>query len=307
MNPHAPTLSVVIVNWNGLEMTLRCLESLDAQRDVSLEVIVVDNGSADGSAEAIASRGGVRLIANPDNRGFARAANQGIRASRGGNVLLLNNDTVVEDPTALARAVGFLEGRPDAGAVGVRLMNADGTLQHSCGRFLSLWAEVRNSLPMRGLLGPREDLLRYTPGDHLGTRAVDWVMGAFLLVRRDSLEAVGLLDETEFMYGEDYDLCYRLARAGWRTYYLADVAVTHLGNASAARVYSSDERLIRVTRVERSLLARHRTPAYAWAHAVFTTFDRWTKLVTARVAGDRTRAERLRREVAIRRRALRAR
>ncbi len=283
------------------------LPALLAAMPSGYTAVVVDNGSTDGSADALRRRGDVTVIANPDNRGFARAANQGIRATGGRAILLLNNDAVIDEPGALRHAVAFLERTPDCGALGVRLLNPDGTLQPSCGRFLSLWAEVRNSLPVRALLGPREDLLRYTAADHARTGPVDWVMGAFLLVRREALEEAGGLDETEFMYGEDYDLCYRLARRGWRTYHLADVNVTHVGNASGARAYSADERLVRVTRVERSLLARHRNPAYAWAHALFTTFDRWMKLVTARLTGDRTRADRLRHEVRIRRRALRAR
>jgi GT2 family glycosyltransferase len=303
----AQPVSVVVVGWNGLEMTNRCLDSLSGQQDVALETVVVDNGSTDGSAGALAGRNDITLIANPDNRGFSRAANQGIRATTSPWVLLLNNDTVLEDPTTLARTVAFAASHPDAGAVGVKLRNEDGSLQISCARFHTLWAEVRNSLPLRVVLGPREDLLRYSAQDHDRTGPVDWVMGAFLLCPREALERLRGLDESEFMYGEDYDLCYRLRGLGLRTYYLADVAVTHVGNAAGAQRYTAEDRLVRVTRVERHLLSRHRGRAYGWAYAWLTTLDRWTKLLAARAMGDRARAENLRREVRVRRRALRGR
>ncbi|MCA1726566.1 MAG: glycosyltransferase family 2 protein [Actinobacteria bacterium] len=300
-------ISVVVVSWNGRELTEACLDSLAKQdlEEAELEVLVVDNGSTDGSAETLAARVGVRLIANPDNRGFGRAANQGIRASQGELVLLLNNDTELPDPSAVREAAAFMDAHPDAGALGVRLENADGSLQISCARFRSLAAEVRNSIPVRLLLGPRPEALWYTEADHQRTGPVDWVMGAFLLLRRSALEQVGLLHEGEHLYGEDHDLCYRLAGRGWRTYFLSTVRAVHVGNASAAAVYSPMQREVRVLEAERRMLARHRGGAFSWAYAILVALDRTTKLLAARLLGRRTEAGRLGDEVRARWRALR--
>lgn len=238
------TLSIVVVNWNTVLLLADCLRSiLDGTRNLEYEIIVIDNASADGSAEMIAREfPQVRLIRNSANVGFARANNQGIRASRGRYVLLLNSDTVVP-PGALNALVQFMDDHPDAGACGPRLARADGCAQ----RFAFGGDPSIGYLLARGGM----HLVFHKPLHDWETRVthqVDWVSGAALMARRDALEQVGGFDEKFFMYFEDNDLCLRLHRAGWRVFYDPGVTITHLGgaslkqNASRTRYYDASLR-----------------------------------------------------------------
>lgn len=201
-----------------------------------LETIVVDNGSADGSADWVESHfPDATLIRNRDNAGFARACNQGYDASRSEFVLLLNSDTVVP-PDALEKTLAFLDAQPSVGAVGCRQVFSDGRLQSTCFRFPTLRAVVQNALYL-GQAWPDSPLLnwsRYGTEDFAEARPVDCVAGSFLLLRR---AAVGgeLFDRGYFMYGEEADLLYRLHRAGNPTFYLPDVEIVHHHSGSSKR------------------------------------------------------------------------
>jgi len=219
-----PLLSVIIVNWNTRELLAQCLESLYQTIHVPCEVIVVDNASEDGSAEMVRSVfPQVRLIENTENVGFARANNQAIRAGRGKYVLLLNSDTIVQ-PGALDSIVRFADQHPEAGIVGGRLLNADGSLQPSWNEFPTLLSELmgRNFRRRRPLVGE-------------SAYEVDWVGGACLLAQREAIEAVGLLDENFFMYSEEADWCYRMIQNGWKVYYFPKAKVIHFGGGSSHR------------------------------------------------------------------------
>jgi GT2 family glycosyltransferase len=190
----------------------------------------VDNASADGSAALVqAEFPAVRLIVNDENLGFARANNQGIRASSGRYVVLLNSDTTVP-PGALAALVAFMDAHPTAGAVGPRLLRTDGTPQpYAFGGDPTL-----RYLLARG--GNR--LIFRRPLHDWATDAVqevDWVSGACLMVRRAAIDQAGLLDENIFMYFEDNDWCLRIRQAGWRVIYNPQVAITHIGGQSLAQ------------------------------------------------------------------------
>lgn len=235
-------LSVVIVNWNTAALTLDCLRSLfAAPAAIAFDVTVVDNGSTDGSADRIAAaRPDVRLIRNRENRGFAAANNQGIAVTGGRHVLLLNSDTLVSR-AALEHLVSFLDTHPDAGACSPRLLQRDGRVQP--------YAFGGDPTP---LYLTRRTLARLV-GRSLhdwnapGTREVDWVSGACLMARRAAIEQSGPLDEEMFMYFEDVDWCLRMRRAGWKIFYVPEVAITHLGGASAggkaaARAYRASLR-----------------------------------------------------------------
>jgi len=227
-------LSIIIVNWNAKDFLVACLESIFAAASgLSLEVIVVDNASEDGSAAAVAQAfPQVRWIENATNRGFAAANNQGIRVSRGRYVLLLNPDTVVR-PGALSTLVEFMEAHAEAGACGAKLLNSDGSLQKCVGRFLSLGNEFLEKFVLPRVVKVSRG--RYLARAYATAKEVEVVSGACLLLRREALSQVGLLDEAFFLYLEEVDLCLRLAQAQWKTYLVPEAEVVHHLGRSAAK------------------------------------------------------------------------
>jgi len=233
-----PDLSVIIVNWNVRDLLRRCLHSILASLPAcQLEIIVVDNGSTDGSAEMVRTEfPQVHLIANPDNRGFTGANNQGLAVARGRYVLLLNPDTeVVGD--ALETMVAFADAHPDVGVVGPQLLNPDGTVQSSRRRFPTLATALLESTWLQPY-APRRLLARYyvldRPDDEV--QDVDWVIGAALMARREAVEQVGPLDEGFFMYSEELDWCRRFRAAGWRVVYLPTARIIHHEGKSSEQV-----------------------------------------------------------------------
>lgn len=226
-------LSIIIVSWNVRDLLGDCLRSVAAGRgDLELEVIVVDSGSSDGTPqmveEAIKQEPfPVRLIARPDNVGFAKGNNIGIRQARGQYILLLNPDTeIVGD--ALSVMVSYLAENGDVGVVGPQLRYPNGVVQSSRRRFPTLATAFWESTWLEPW-APERLLERYyvldRPDDAAGE--VDWVVGACLLTRRAVVEQVGLLDEDYFMYSEELDLCRRIKAAGWRVVYLPAAEVIH--------------------------------------------------------------------------------
>jgi GT2 family glycosyltransferase len=226
-----PALSVVIASWNTAALLEDCLASLFLSPPPDqMEAIVVDNASSDDSAARVRRNWpAVRLIQNAQNLGFARANNQGITASRGRYILLLNSDTVAP-PGALAGLVDFMDEHPEAGAVGPRLLRPDGRPQpFAFGGDPTPLYLLRRGLNLLLLRRPLHDW------NTDRTQAVDWVSGACLLLRREALEQSGPLDEAIFMYYEDNDLCLRLRRRGWKVYYHPGVSITHFGGQSLAQ------------------------------------------------------------------------
>lgn len=233
-----PDLSILVVNWNVRDLLRRCLQSILANLPAcQLEIIVVDNGSTDGSVEMVRTDfPQVHLIANPDNRGFPVANNQGLAVARGRYVLLLNPDTEVVG-NALETMVAFADAHPDVGVVGPMLLNPDGTVQSSRRRFPTLLTAVFESTWLQPY-APRRLLARYyvldRPDDEV--QDVDWVTGAALMARREAIEQVGPLDEGFFMYSEELDWCRRFREAGWRVVYLPTARVIHYGGKSSEQV-----------------------------------------------------------------------
>ena len=229
-------LSIVIVSWNVCELLRRCLRSiLDA--GYSMETIVVDNGSTDGSVEMVrAEFPAVRLITNVKNPGFAAANNQGISVARGRHVLILNPDTeVVGD--ALAKMVTFADEHPDVGVVGPQLLNPDGSVQSSRRRFPTLATAFFESTWFQPY-APRRLLERYYVLDQPDGVAqdVDWVKGAALMARREAIERVGPMDEGFFMYSEELEWCRRFRQADWRVVYVPTAQVIHYEGQSSEQV-----------------------------------------------------------------------
>jgi N-acetylglucosaminyl-diphospho-decaprenol L-rhamnosyltransferase len=239
-------LCVVIVNYNTRDLLQDCLRSVFASLGVGkLDVWVVDNASSDGSAAMVGTEfAQVRVIASPENLGFAAANNLALRNCRAAFVLLLNPDTLVP-PDALAQAIAFLASRPDAGVVGPKLVRPDGSLDLACRRSfptpeISFYRMIGLSrlFPKSRLFG-RYNLTYLDPGQ---TTEVDAVVGAFMLLRGELLAQVGLLDERFFMYAEDLDWCKRIKDAvnpqtgrNWQVWYYPAIQVLHVKRAASSR------------------------------------------------------------------------
>jgi len=234
-------LTIVIVNWNTRDLLRECLNSVFTHvRDVTFEVFVVDNASRDGSAALV--RGtfpDVRLIANESNVGFSCANNQAIRQATGEFILLLNPDTMlVED--AFSPLVRLLREQGEIGAIGPKVVNPDGvTVQYVCARRLpSLFfsfchiSGLARRFPRSSLFGG--EVLSFW--DHQTSRDVEALLGACMMVRRTAIDQIGLMDENQFMYGDDVDWCKRLLDGGWSIFYDADVKIIHYGGESAGQV-----------------------------------------------------------------------
>ena len=239
--PGPPALSIIIVSFNARADLERCLASLlQAPPTTPHEIIVVDNQSSDGSAEAARRWNAVRVIETGGNLGFARANNAGIRSSRGTNLLLLNSDTIVP-PGAVDGLVDELRRDETVAVVGPRLVDAAGRAELSFGRMIGPFNELWQKLLVRGherKVGALAALV-----DRATRRPCfpDWVSGACLLVRRHDADAVGLLDERYFMYAEDVDFCAAIRARGRRVRFTAAVTVTHLRGRSAATVRATTD------------------------------------------------------------------
>jgi GT2 family glycosyltransferase len=232
---------VGIVSWNTAALLDACLAALPAALGpLDAEVVVVDNASGDGSVEVAAGHG-VQVVVNGANEGYARAMNQALADTTAPVLIALNPDTV-PPPGSLAALVEALRAAPTAGLVAPRLVHADGRPQHSAYRFpsVALAAVVCFAPPalQRGRLGARWRLEAARAPDPSGP--VDWVIGAVHVIRRDALAGAVPYSERWFMYAEDLELCWRLAREGWRTELVAEVAVPHVGNAAGAQAWGSD-------------------------------------------------------------------
>ncbi len=217
--------SVIVVSWNTVELTLACVASvLDRNQQAKLEVILVDNASADGTAEAVRARfPPVRVLENRENVGFAQAANQGLRAARGDLFVIMNADTFLLSDEPVARIRSFLQARPRVGIVGGMLLLPDGRVQ-SCGRrFQTLPTLIKMHLlfAQAPLFAPDHAC---APGSPL---RVDYVDGAFMAIRRQVVDQVGPLDGRHFLYAEDMEWCWRAHRAGWQVVVLPEIKVRH--------------------------------------------------------------------------------
>lgn len=225
-----PRVSIIIVNWNVLELLRACLQSLFAERGMPFEqyeVLVVDNNSADGSAQMVRDEfPDVRLVVNAENVGFGRANNQAYRLARGQHIILLNPDTVVLH-RAMDGMIDYMDAHPDIGVLGCRLLNSDGSYQRwTAGAFPTLWRTARHAFFLDLLFPGEASSTLYLNRDVKVDLDVDWVSGACMALRR---EAVGdhIFDEAFFMYGEDAELCDRMHLTGWRVVYSPSATVVH--------------------------------------------------------------------------------
>ena len=215
-----------------------CLASVfDNQKNMSAEVIVVDNASSDGSAEMVMQEfPQTTLIRNSENKGFAAANNQALAIAKGKYVLLLNSDTVVHDDV-IQRSVEYMDNHSTAGVMGCRVLNTDGTLQPTCSRFPTLLNLVLLTSGLWKLNWPKFlDRYQMRNWDRKTEREVDVVSGCYFFVRADAIEQVGLLDESFFFFGEETDWCKRFQNAGWKLFFAPVGHITHHGGGSVKKL-----------------------------------------------------------------------
>jgi GT2 family glycosyltransferase len=219
-------LSIVIVAWNVRDLVLDCLASIAVARPrLAYEVIVVDNGSRDGTSQAVRRQFPDAIaIELPRNLGFAAGNNCGLRRMRGRHAVLLNSDTIVL-PGGLEACVEYLDKHPDVGVVGPQLLNPDRTKQHCIHNSPTLLSELLSQALLRRLWPGRYPSKRV---EYAAPIDVEAVLGACLFVRREVVERVGLIDEAYFFFLEETDWCHRIRQAGWRVVHLPDAHVIHL-------------------------------------------------------------------------------
>lgn len=264
-------LSVVILSWNTRALTRGCLAALRADAGPPRrEILVVDNGSEDGSADMVAREfPEVVLIRNAENRLYAAANNQGARRASGRYLCLLNSDTRVTHG-ALARLVSFLDEHPDYGAASPMLLDFDGTVQRACRRFPPLSLPLVESTSLRHLPFGRRlaDHARMSDFDHRSSRDVEQPPAACMVLRRREYLAMGGLDPTLSLYFNDVDLCRRLWRAGRRIRYVADAAVYHQRGGSTRELELTSRNVLYFRNRDAYLRKHHGVAGALWSRTV---------------------------------------
>ena len=214
-------LSIVLISWNGRAFLERCIRSLAFLDKEETEIIVVDNGSHDGTKEMVTQQFPyVHLLTMPENKGVSYARNRGLERSTGEYIWILDNDTEVNSE-ATQTLLGYMDSHPRCGLCACRLVHADGLVQESCKVYPGLWQKIRNLLHTHGyryVYGLRKMQEPFEP---------DYLIGACQLVRRKAFEQVGLLDEHIFYGPEDADFCLRIRAAGWYLQYIPQVSILH--------------------------------------------------------------------------------
>ena len=232
-------LSVIIVNYNVKHFLEQCLQSVHkAIKNIDAEVFVVDNNSVDQSVELVKDKFPfVKLIINKENTGFSVANNQAIRVSKGEYVLLLNPDTIVEEDT-FEKCISFMDSKPNAGAIGVKMVDGKGKFLPESKRSLPTPAVAFYKIFGLSSLFPKSKRfgayhLSYLAEDEVNE--ADILAGAYMFMRKEALDKVGLLDETFFMYGEDIDLSHRIIQGGYKNYYFPETRIIHYKGESTKK------------------------------------------------------------------------
>ena len=267
-------LSIIIVNLNNKELILACIDSIQKEASgIDLEIIVVDNGSKDGSEDAIKKlqkySKNLRLIENKENLGYSEANNQGIEKAKGEYVLLLNSDTVVKK-NAFGKLLNFVKKAKNAGVVGPKLLNKDGSLQPSCFRFPTIKNAIREYW-----LGEKGLFEKYAPLGNEPSK-VDAVVGAAFLITPKALEKIGMLDERYFAYFEDIDYCRQVWKNDLKVYYYPKSEIIHYHGATFEKMAAAKDRwkkLIPGSKIYHGLIKHYIITAILWLG------QKWAKIV----------------------------
>ena len=276
-NTMPPTVAIILVSWNTRELLRRALQSIRDHAALPVHVVVVDNASGDGSPKMVrAEFPEATVIINPDNRGFGQANNQGFAASDEPLILLLNSDAELT-PGALPALVANLEAHPEAGAAGARLVFPDGRFQASYASFPSLFTEALQLAGLAPRIWGRQYPSRSEASSHQA-RAVDWVGGACMLLRRTAIQVVHGFDADFHLYAEETDLCRRIHDHGWSVRYCPNAIAVHHGGQSAA-LRATDQPLL----LWRSRVLYFRKHLPAWEAPVLERLVRIAHSLRARV------------------------
>lgn len=228
-------LSIIIISFNTKELLRDCLLSIYKSLTIRFfEIIIVDNASTDGSSEMIETDfKEVKIIKNIENKGFAKANNQALQIAKGKYFLLLNSDTILKGG-AIETIVGFMENHEEVAAVGPKVLNIDGTLQSKGRYFPSIYEAFLLCFRIYKFFPSviRKNMFPKIFRDDNTICKVDWVSGCCILLRKDVVDKIGLLDESFFFYGEEVEWCYRAKKADYNTYYLPNAEIFHYGGAS---------------------------------------------------------------------------
>jgi len=233
MNGTCPDVTVTIVNTNNRRLLEPCLESIFATWTGrhTMEIIVVDNASSDGSVEMVQSRfPDVKLICNERRKGFGANHNSALRISRGRYLLVLNDDTVMLNDT-IEQMIDFGDAHPNAGMIGPKTFNPDGTLQDTCVRFPTILTQLKQILFQRF---SSYCVISYPPAVHDTVADVEWLRGSAMMVRREAMDQVGMLDERFFIFYEEVDWCYRMRKGGWRNLLCPQAHMIHVGKTTVS-------------------------------------------------------------------------
>jgi GT2 family glycosyltransferase len=280
-------IDIVIVNWNAGSQLRECVDSvLEFGGDVVARLIVIDNGSSDGSADAVEGLPGVDVLRTGKNLGFAAACNVGASKGQSPYILFLNPDTRVE-PGSLSVPLSFMQAAKNAqvGICGIRLVDDDGKVSRTCARFPTPGRLVASALGLNKLLGFRDTGMLMRSWNHQQTSLVDQVIGAFFFVRRSMFEAHRGFDERFFVYFEEVDLSLRVKRAGWESWYVAQAQAFHAGGGTSRQIKA--RRLFYSLRSRLLYAFKHFPKWQAWLLVGLTgVIEPFTRAIWCLIRGD---------------------
>jgi hypothetical protein len=288
-------LTAVVVNWNTPDLTIRSVEALVEDGVPKERIVVVDNGSHDGSHERFQRElDGCVLVRIEENIGFGRASNRGAAELPGSSYLLVNNDAFVHRAGSVRRLLEVLENDSKVGIVAPRLLNPDLTLQPSVAPVHSPSVALVRASGLSRLVPNRWQPSWSTHWDHGESREIEAVVGAVILVRGEVWEQTGGFDDRIYMYAEDLDLCWRASNAGWTVWFCADAEWVHIGNASGSRVWADPHRGELIGKSEADMIRRNLPARRARLTLGLIGAGIWARWLVRRALGQKQAAASLR-------------